>query len=232
MRPLFCGSDKQSRAFKTAGAIHQMTPKNLRFMLALFLSGLFFAPTSNAGLLGKTLTIAYYSGTTAISGTSVQVTGGTSVELSGWPSGSFPLTGLRLNVDVTDTSIIFSNTQEVILSFFTPATPSIYLVIKDATNNLPDFSSNPTDTFLAHTITGLDSSDLNVTSDRISLLLNGASMPTKTPDGYITLQIGFANTTPPVNVPAPAPLVLIITGLLLSHVSKKNVFARQGKRPA
>lgn len=206
-----------------------MASKNLRFMLALFLSGLFFGPTANAGLLGKTLTLAYYSGTTAISGTTVQVTGGTSVEISSWPTVNFPISGLKLTVDVTDTSITFTNTLELAFQFFTSPTPLIYLVIKDANNNLPDFSSNPADTFLAHTVTGLDSSDLNVTSDRISLLLNGASMPTKTPDGFITLQIGFANTTPPVNVPTPTPLVLIITGLLLSHISKKNGFARQRK---
>lgn len=201
-----------------------MPTRNLFLALLLACAGLLSASSASAGLLGKSLTIAYYNNTTLVTTTSAQVTVGTSVEISSWPTPAFPQPlAPKLIVDISDTAITLTNTAEASTSWrlSTASTVPLYLVISDTTDNIPDFSSDPTKTFLSHTITGLTSSDLTVTNNAISLLLNDAMLPAKSNDGYITIQVGFAGTTP-IPVPSPTPLPMILIGLMINFVIQKT----------
>lgn len=196
-----------------------------KFTLALLLSlaGLILSQSASAGLLGKTLQVAYYANSTPISSTISQFTVGDSVEISIWPSTGFPSASgpIKLKIDASDTSITLSNTDESSKTWTTSSTSLLYLVFKDITNTIPDFSSDLTQTFLSKTITNLTDSDLTITNNSISLLLNGAILPAISSSGYFTIQVGFANPTP-TPVPAPASILLMISGLLINRVLKSK----------
>lgn len=200
-----------------------MPPRSLFLALLLACAGLLTTSAASAGLLGKTLTVSYYNNTTLVSTTSAQVTVGNSIELSNWPSAAFPSPQFpKLYVNITDTAITVTNYLEAVTSWrlTSSSTIPIYFVIKDTTDNVPAFSSDPTKTFLSNTITGLTDSDLTVTDNSISLLLDDAILPAKSNGGSFTIQVGFANTTP-TPVPTPAPLLLIVFGLFINKAVQK-----------
>lgn len=184
-------------------------------ILAILFACWLFCPTANAGLLGKTLSIGLYTSSslsTLVSGTSLTTfTVTNSEEISSWWQSS---SGFFV-IDVTDTTINLYNRLEA--DDRIPTTATRYVGFKDVNNAIDDFSS--TLTTLIHTVTNVDATDLVVTADSIGLRITNANFPARTPDGYVSIQVGYATTTPtPTPVPEPVSLSLLapfVTGLIL-----------------
>lgn len=202
-----------------------MSTRSLTIASLLSVAFLCMSSAASAGLLGKTLQVAYYTNSIAVTPSVTTFTVGSTVEITNWPSFSFPsgLNPIKLSIDANDTSITISNMNEVIRTWTTNTSPSYYLVFTDINDTLPDFSADVTKTFLSKTITNLTNADITVTNNSISLYLNGAVLPTRTPDGFFTLQVGFASTDPtPTPIPTPATILMMISGLLIGRTIKSR----------
>lgn len=198
-----------------------MPTRNLFLALLLACAGLLTTPSASAGLMGKTLQVAYYNNTTIVSNTAVTFTVGSSIEFTSWPTSTFPISTLKLIIDVSDTAISIRNKDETTVQY--RSTPPLYIVFTDTTDSIPEFSSDATKTYLSQTITNLTNSDISVTDNNnsIRLLLNDAILPFGSLGG-ITLQVGFTSTSP-TPVPAPAPILLMVSGtFLLSRFNRKR----------
>lgn len=200
-----------------------MSLKSTLLLTGLAICGLTFSATANAGLLGKTLTISYYNNTSIVSTTATLVTVSSSQEVTAWPTVSFPSPQFpKININISDTAITISNDQEVEKSWRMGGAP-LYLVFSDTTDSIPDFSSDPTKTYISDFIAGITASDLTVTANSISILLNDATLPTKSSLDVLALQIGFADNNPnPSPIPAPSSILLLAAGLLLRNFKKKS----------
>lgn len=188
---------------------------------AVILACWLFCPTANAGLLGKTLSIGLYTSsslTTLVSGTALSTfTVTNSLEFDSWwvnPNGFF-------KVDVTDTTIFLYNQLE---QQSTAPSSSRYVGFKDANGVIDDFSS--TLTTLIHTVLNIDSSDLFVTTDSIGLRITNGIFPARTPDGYVSIQVGYASVTPPTSVSEPSSLILLLAPAITALVKRRKSFYR------
>lgn len=188
-----------------------MHPVKFFCSIALAVCGLFCTPNAaNAGLLGKTLQVAYYGSSTIISVTSQTTLVTNGVEWAAWPAtlpGGVSGFGLfQVKIDITDTTISIINMDEFSDTWRSSAT---YIKFTDITNTIDAFS--PTLTSITQTISGLSNSQLAVTDNVIALNVGGLILPGNQ-NGAIVLSVGF-NSSTPTPVPEPSSLLLLGLGL-------------------
>lgn len=193
----------------------KVSTSTTKILVTLFACWL-FCPIANAGLLGKTLSIGLYTNSslsTAVSGTITTFTVTNSEEINSWwtapPTGFFA-------IDVTDTTINLYNRVE---APGTPTSATRYIGFKDVNGTINDFSS--TLTTLIHTVSNIDSSDLVVTADSIGLRITNGNFPNRTPDGYVSIQVGYASITP-TPVPEPESLSILIPTIIALTLRRKH----------
>lgn len=179
--------------------------------ILLLAGSLLTSPASEAGLMGKTLSLGLYTNqslTTLSPGSLVSITVTSTLEINAWniPTGG---TAGPLKIDFQDTQIVFSNNTETQRIWPSPR----YIGIIDSSGSIDDFSS--TTTFFSSVIAGLSDSNLTVTNNSIAINVSSLTLPPFSSGGQFILQVGLNGTTPPPTIPEPSVLTLMAGAALL-----------------